>query len=316
MSAGTGSDAGVKWFGVIGVLLLGLGAAWLLASFRLAIIPAGPIPAWDGFRAPASPLEVTPLLTGSLQSRAAMAFRGGRFSEEREFVVGGLLLQHPRGSVLIDAGFGGALAEHLKTLPWMMRRATRERLDLPMAEALARAGVVPEALDAVILTHAHWDHVSGLDGLGKVTVKLTAAERRFLLDGGRTTALARGVIAQHDLETIAFNDGPYRGFERSHDYFGDGTLVLVSAPGRTPGSLIAFVALPDGRQAVLIGDIAWQLEGIELPVERPAPLQAMVDADPLANRQLLVTLHRLHMSDPRVVIVPAHDARGWAELAN
>jgi N-acyl homoserine lactone hydrolase len=44
--------------------------------------------------------------------------------------------------------------------------------------------------------------------------------------------------------------------------WGDGSIVLVPAPGHTPGSIVAFIALPTGKRYALIGDLTWQLEGV------------------------------------------------------
>jgi len=45
-------------------------------------------------------------------------------------------------------------------------------------------------------------------------------------------------------EEYGFENGPYLGFPSSHDVYGDGSIVVVPAPGHTPGSVIVFVTLP------------------------------------------------------------------------
>ena len=104
-------------------------------------------------------------------------------------------------------------------------------------------------------------------------------------------------------------DGPaYLGFDASHDVHGDGSLVVVSAAGHTPGSVVIFVALPSGRHLVLLGDLTWQLEDITPRVERPLLMRRLADSDPAGcagDLARVVALAEL------VQLVPAHDARAY-----
>ena len=291
------------------LLTLAIAAFGIWLSFREVLLPVDELAVSKPEVTPPAALRIRPLLNGALLSRAGMAFRGGRFDDEREFTIGGLLIEHPEGTLLVDAGFGEDVAGHVELLPRMMQRSTRYRLDEPMKEALA--GRMP---DAVLLTHAHWDHVSGLDGLGEVPVLVAPGEARFIQEGGQWSEHARRFIAG-DLETIAFDDGPWLGFATSHDHFGDGSVVSVPASGHTPGSIIVFVTLASGEILALIGDIAWQLEGVEKPVERPWLMRLMVDDVPADVRGHLSHLHALAKALPEIVIVPAHDPRAWARVA-
>lgn len=50
--------------------------------------------------------------------------------------------------------------------------------------------------------------------------------------------------------------------------------------GHTTGSVLVFVTLPSGKRYAFIGDLTWQLDGIQLPAERPLLLRKMADSDP------------------------------------
>lgn len=260
---------------------------------------------------PPASLRIGVVQTGAMQSNALFAYRGGGF-EPRQFGMDVVVVEHPRGTVLIDAGFGRHLAAHWRTVPALMRATSKIAAQAPLVEQLDAAGLPAERIKAVILTHAHWDHVSGLDDLRGVPVLVNAEERAFIADGGAATALIRGFGALN-YQTYAFDGGPYAGFPRSHDVFGDGALVLVPAGGHTPGSVVAFVRTV-ARDYALIGDIAWQREGVDWPAERPWAARAPVDEDPAQLRRLLVHLHRLQADNRRLLIVPAHDRRVMASL--
>jgi N-acyl homoserine lactone hydrolase len=287
---------------VAGVLALGY-------SFYPVALPVGEAPDISLPSAnPPAGMRIAVLHTGKMLSKAGFAYRGGNLLEPREFGMAGILVQHPKGNLLFDAGFGSRLEEHFTTIPLLMQLMSRYERETPAVEQLRAAGIEPASLMGVVLTHAHWDHVSGLQDMPGVPVWVTQSELAFINSDDAATALARS-FGDINYKTYAFSDGPYLGFPASLDVHGDGSLVLVPVPGHTPGSIIAFVTLPEGRRYALVGDLVWQREGVEIPAERPWLSADMVDNDMQGVRQWIVHMHHLSRLMPDMVVVPAHDRR-------
>jgi glyoxylase-like metal-dependent hydrolase (beta-lactamase superfamily II) len=261
---------------------------------------------------PPATMTLAALASGSTQSSAAMAYEGGRGDDKRTFVAGAILVDHPKGRLLFDAGYGRDLVQHFKTAPKIMQATVKPRLDTPVADQLAAGGVPLTSLKAVVLTHAHWDHVSGLGDMPDAPVWVTKAEMDWIQGGDDAATLARD-LGTRNYKTYDFPDGAYLGFPKSWDVFDDGSVVLVPAPGHTPGSIVAFVNTPEGRRYALIGDTAWQVEGVDLPAQKPM-LTRFVDKDPAQTLAMLQRLHAAKRAVPGLIVVPAHDARVWATL--
>ena len=293
------------------VLLAGICAlAWSFTPRRLPPYPEplGPLPRAD----PPPGMTLSALPTGAMQSKAAFAYRGGSFSETRDFTMTAVLVRHPRGDLLIDTGFGPDVTAHARTLPWLMRATTTWTAGVPAAEQLARGGYDLARLTGIVITHAHWDHVSGVPSFA-APVWMNASEREFVDGGSRLTSLMRS-FGDAKIREYAWDGGPYLGFPRSHDWYGDGSIVLVPVPGHTPGSIAVFVTLPSGARFAFIGDLVWQREGLDIPAERPWMSRQLVDDDPAEVRSNISHMAAVHARFPEMVMVPAHDARAAAEI--
>lgn len=263
---------------------------------------------------PPAEMSVSVLHAGRMSALAAMAYRGGSLLDARTFGMDAVLIEHPSGDLLIDAGFGRDVGAHFETTPLLMQLTAEISEETPVVDQLLAAGRDPNALAGVILTHAHWDHVSGLDDFGDVPVWVTEAEKQFIDSGDPGALLAQQLSPDTNWHIYDFPHGQYLGFARSFDVHGDGSVVLVAVGGHTPGGVIVFVTPPQGPRYAFIGDIAWQREGIAIPAERPWLTRDMVDVDAARVRELLVRLHQLQQSMPLMIMVPAHDRRVMRQL--
>src|SRR5689334_6823919 len=98
----------------LGILLLA-GAGLLALTFTGKALPLEPLPAFKPpiARGPDG-MTIAAIRSGTMSSGAMFAFRGGKPGEERQFNMGGILVRHPRGTLLIDTGFGRNIDAHVR----------------------------------------------------------------------------------------------------------------------------------------------------------------------------------------------------------
>src|ERR1039458_2012765 len=136
-------------------------------------------------------MSLIQLLTGVTHRSAAFAYRGGSFFDKRDFSMIAVLVKHPKGDLLIDAGFGRDVKTHFKTMPFYFTASTNFDPGRSVADQFTDAGYNQKSLRAIILTHSHWDHVSGVSDFKQTPVCVTTEEHRFINDGNKLSALIR-----------------------------------------------------------------------------------------------------------------------------
>jgi glyoxylase-like metal-dependent hydrolase (beta-lactamase superfamily II) len=251
---------------------------------------------------------------GVMTSLQSFVYRGASWGEHYESGMAAVLVRHPRATFLFDGGFGRNLDEHIKIIPWLMRRMTTVDKERPAAAQLEEGGVTADQIKMILLSHFHWDHISGAEDFPQSEVWLLKEEADFIPTLPEDE-LARQMSPRLRFRPLELTDRPYENFDRSLDLFEDGSVVLVALPGHTPGSMGMFVNLRSGKRFFFTGDLTWALEGVELPAERPWISRRLVDLDEEKVRLSIVRTHQLSKRYPDMIIVPAHDRRVHNRIA-
>ena len=149
--------------------------------------------------------------------------------------VSSLLIEHPKGLVLLDAGWHTDMridqVKHLGKFHYKINKGS-----LPEGEAvteqLARLGVKPKDLDYVAFSHLHSDHVSGVKLLTDAKNIMTSEEEWAARN---SRAYVPGMYDGVNVKPFKFAPSNYGPQKRSYDLFGDDSIVFVHYGGHTAG---------------------------------------------------------------------------------
>ena len=71
---------------------------------------------------------------------------------------------------------------------------------------------------------------------------------------------------------------------------------------------MVYIKRTDGREVLILGDVAWQMRNVELVRERARLVTWLAGEDREAVMGEFVELHRLHTAEPQLNMMPGHDA--------
>jgi N-acyl homoserine lactone hydrolase len=165
------------------------------------------------------------------------------------------LVTHPQGTLIWDAGAvpdsawkptGAASTQHV-VLPDSQQRDVT--LSKSLTAQLAELGYSPPDISYLALSHYHYDHTANANLFAAATWLVRQEERDAMFAEKPPGATQPSTYAAlRDSKTLIIKTD-------DHDVFGDGTVIIKSAPGHTPGHQVLYVKLPKTGPVLLSGDL-------------------------------------------------------------
>ncbi len=257
-------------------------------------------------------VEITFLRCGHVTLPEFLVVRGAFSAAPHENAYSAVLIRHPRGTFLYDSGFCSDIYTFLRKQSFFFRTFLGSFVfEQGLSSHLQQLEIKPGAIDFVLLSHLHWDHVSGIPDLPGVPLRINRVEydaARLHLSGGSRSELIWQFMGNNAHELFDCTGPAYMGFRSSYDLFGDGSLVLVPLPGHTAGNTGLFINRASGPRLFLVGDAVWSAENYIHPATIHPILWSRFTSDDASARQTLIDLHHFYHRHPDIPMIGMHDA--------
>ncbi len=158
------------------------------------------------------------------------------------------LIEHPEGRLIWDAGLPDSLAELGDAGQSSGDGAFISTVKRTLAAQLEEIGVDPADVEYVAFSHVHFDHT------GNGNLFTTA---RWLVQQADFEAAFAEDAREHFYDPDTYDELKDRAvlLNGDHDLFGDGSVLLLSTPGHTPGHQVLAVDLRNRGRVLLSGDL-------------------------------------------------------------
>jgi N-acyl homoserine lactone hydrolase len=156
------------------------------------------------------------------------------------------LIAHPKGTLMWDAGVVADSEFPADGGPGKLQYATATKKLLPQ---LAAAGYSPKDITYLAFSHFHWDHVGNGNAFASSTWLVRQKERDIMFaEPPSDRTIPAHFSALKNSKTVIIKDDEY-------DVFGDGSVIMKSAPGHSPDHQVLLVRLKKTGPVLLSGDL-------------------------------------------------------------
>jgi N-acyl homoserine lactone hydrolase len=163
-----------------------------------------------------------------------------------EFSDNCYLIQHAKGLMLWDSGLSDSIAASPNGVT---RGVIHSLVPKTLASQLAETGVSPAQIGFLAFSHTHSDHVGNANYFTAATLYMQEAEYDAAF--GPDAAKFGFVSSLYD----KLRANPVVKLHGDYDVFGDGSVMIISTPGHTPGHQSLLVRLPKKGPVLLSGDM-------------------------------------------------------------
>jgi len=156
-----------------------------------------------------------------------------------EFSDNCYLIRHAKGLLLWDTGIPDAVAAMPDGMV-VANGAITQRRAKTLAAQLVEIGVKPADIAYVAVSHTHGDHVGNVALFPSSTILIQGTEYEWAM----TQPVKPAFAATQPIEKLTGD----------RDVFGDGSVMILSTPGHTPGHQSLLVVLAKSGPVLLSGD--------------------------------------------------------------
>jgi glyoxylase-like metal-dependent hydrolase (beta-lactamase superfamily II) len=201
---------------------------------------------------------------------ALFSLKASEVKGDVSFVSPCFLVVHPKGTLIWDVG-----QVPDKDIPDDGTEVVQQgilKAKHRLATQLVALGLHPQDITYMAMSHYHADHTANANMFAKSTWIVQQAEYDAMFNTAKAGIRSPETYSDlKDAKRIVLHN-------EDHDVFGDGTVIIKTAPGHTPGHQMLFLRLKHTGPLLLAGDL------YHLPEERALDRVPTFDFDAAMTR--------------------------------
>lgn len=248
-----------------------------------------------------------------------LTLRGGSLRPV-SFPAGFACILHPTyGPVLFDTGYSRRFFAETASFPNALYRHITPVVfheEDSAANQLREAGIAPQDVRHIVLSHFHADHIGGLRDFPNARFIYLSKAYNAVKQLGPLCRVRAGFLPGLLPEDFAARSIPIAAmssirpfepdfpFHEAYDLFGDGSILAVELSGHAAGMIGLFVST-ERQDYLLCADAVWSSRAF-MEDRPPHPAAGLIMSDRGEYKRSFELLRKLHMHYPAVRIVPSH----------
>lgn len=179
----------------------------------------------------------------------------GMFSDTGEYdgrpgriVTPCFLIRHPAGWMLWESGLGDGIAKSPEGVE-LFDGLVREQVPVTLVAQLNAIGLAPKDIRVLAFSHLHEDHVGNANLFAKTATWII---------NDKELAWAKSEPTPMRVDPDLFSgaeSADVRHIAGDFDVFGDGRVIILKAPGHTPGHQVLLLRLKKAGAVMLTGSL-------------------------------------------------------------
>ncbi|GGX20001.1 N-acyl homoserine lactonase family protein [Aquimarina muelleri] len=175
--------------------------------------------------------------------------------QTKEFANAFYIISHPKGNLMWDAGLPEMLVDLSEPFTDASGAFTVSRKD-SVGNQLKSIGMSIKDIKYIALSHSHFDHTGHANVFKNSTWLVQEVEYDSITSPTSQKKNTDNYNAIKELTNIKKINGDF-------DVFGDGSVVIKSMPGHTPGHQVLYLDLIEHGPLLLTGDLYHMYENRE-----------------------------------------------------
>jgi glyoxylase-like metal-dependent hydrolase (beta-lactamase superfamily II) len=227
------------------------------------------------------------------------------------------VIQHPeKGYVIFDTGYSTNFYKSTRSFPnkiyaWITKVFIKEKEEIK--NQLIAAGISPNDIEHIIVSHFHADHIGGLKDFPNARFYCSTKAANQALEISALTGFSKGILktlipndfhlrAQYLEELPCQEIDPILG--KVYDIFGDSSILAFHLPGHAAGQ-IGIKIQTEKRTYLMVADACWDQRAITQN-KLPNPIVRLFFDSWKDYQESIQKLKAYQQQYPEALLIPSH----------